>query len=756
MDKSVNKKYKVLPLGSVRPSGYLKTQMLLQAKNLTGNMELYDEFGSNSGWLGGSGEGWERGPYYVRGLVALAYVLNDKSLIKRAAKWIDYAVDNQKDNGDFGSSEILKKEIYFKGRHTNAEQWWARMPMLMAIRDYYEGEMNLGNEDKRILPFFDKYFRFQKKYIKLYPLASWAKHRGADNIEIVLWYREKCLEKGMSAHEVSWLLDLAEILLKQSFDWAESFEKTNTREHVVNTTQGFKYPFYKYLLTGDKRYLGSLKKGLERIGSDHGRIDNLPNADEGAKDNKATNGTETCAVVEGMLSFELGGEITGESYLYDLLESYCYNNLPNCFDYEISSYNYFQLENSVLMSHGQHGFCNDHGDSNALGISGFECCFSNLHMGYPKFVQNMWLMEGDILVLAAYGANELETKINGKRIAFEEITDYPYRDTVKLLYKGEKARLKLKLRIPNWSRETHIYVNGEEINLNVCDGYAMINREFSQSDVIEIVFRSEIEVHDFHLNTMYVKKGAVIYCMPVAEDWRQIKNFDYRGIKYDGKENTKNWEIYPNEPWNFTFRKDTEMTYEENSKYSFLLPSSPENIPGKILLTMEQAKNWKLCGNIASTIEAADTDGKEYKKYLIPTAFTRLKISVFPKISDKKLSDTVMDVKALEKIKASLGKVPEFKTNLTRGYGLAQLSFKAKHSPNYSYRIIWGEQSGEYAYISDLFPENPYSYGGDPYGARIAKDKIAVSLEENKTYYLRIVCLCKGKPFEISDEVRFN
>lgn len=756
MDKSVNKKYKVLPLGSVRPSGYLKTQMFLQAKNLTGNMELYDEFGSNSGWLGGSGEGWERGPYYVRGLVALAYALNDKSLIKRAAKWIDYAVDNQKDNGDFGSSEILKKEIYFKSRHTNAEQWWARMPMLMAIRDYYEGEMNLGNEDKRILPFFDKYFRFQKKYIKLYPLSSWAKHRGADNIEIVLWYREKCLEKGMSAHEVSWLLDLAEILLKQSFDWAESFEKTNTREHVVNTTQGFKYPFYKYLLTGDKRYLGSLKKGLERIGSDHGRIDNLPNADEGAKDNKATNGTETCAVVEGMLSFELGGEITGESYLYDLLESYCYNNLPNCFDYEISSYNYFQLENSVLMSHGQHGFCNDHGDSNALGISGFECCFSNLHMGYPKFVQNMWVLENDCLVLAAYGANEVETKISGKRIAFEEITDYPYRDTVKLVYKGEKAGLKLKLRIPNWSSEIHIYVNGEEVSLNVCDGYAMINREFSPSDVIEIVFRSEIEVHDFHLNTMYVKKGAVIYCMPISEDWRQIKNFDYRGIKYDGKESTKNWEIYPNEPWNFTFRKDTEMKYEENSKYSFLLPSSPENIPGKICLTMEQAKNWKLCGNIASTIEAADTDGKEYEKYLIPTAFTRLKISVFPKISDEELSDTVGDTKALEKIKASLGKVPEFKTTLTRGYGLAQLSFKAKHSPNYSYRIIWGERSGEYAYISDLFPENPYSYGGDPYGARIAKDKIAVSLEENKTYYLRIVCLCKGKPFEISDEVRFN
>ena len=756
MDKALRRKFKSLPPGAVRPMGYLRTQMLLQAKNLTGNMELYDEFGSNSGWLGGSGEGWERESYYVRGLVALAYTLNDRALMKRAEKWIDYAVNNQKANGDFGSAEILKKDIYFKSRRVNAEQWWARMPMLMAIRDYYEGELYLGNEDKRILPFFDRYFRFQKKYIKLYPLSSWAKYRGADNIETVLWYREKCLEKGMAPHETDWLLDLAGTLLRQSFDWAESFEKTNTREHVVNTVQGFKYPFYKYLFTGDKKYLGSLKTGLERIGSDHGRIDNLPNADEGAKDNRATNGTETCAVVEGMMSFELAGEITGESYLYDLLESYCYNNLPNCFDYDISAYNYFQLENSVLMSHGQHGFCNDHGDSNALGISGFECCLSNLHMGYPKFVQNMWLMQDDTLVLTSYGANVLETEINGKKTVFEEITDYPYRDNVKLIYKGEKAFLKLKMRIPDWSRETRISVCGKDMSFRVLEGYAVTEREFSPGDEIEINFRSEIEVKDFHLNTMYVRKGAVIYCLPVDEDWRRITDFDFRGIKYGGRGSTENYEIYPAGPWNFTFRKNTEMAYEENGEYSFSLPSSPENIPGKITFKAERAENWKLCGNKAGTIQWAFTDGKEYEKYLIPTAFTRLKISVFPKISEKQLTPTGKDLQALEKINAALGKVPEFMTDLTRGCGMAQLSFEAKHSPNYSYRIIWGEKSGEYTDVSEKFEENPYSYGGDPYGARIKKDKIAVSLDENKTHYLRIARLYKGKPSAISQEVCFN
>lgn len=752
-----DRKFKHFALGEVKPRGYLKTQMLLQAKNITGNMERYEEFGKSSGWLGGDGESWERGPYYVRGLVALAYALDDDELKKKAKKWIDYAINSQKANGDFGSTAIVKKNIIFKSKYENAEQWWARMPMLMAIRDYYEGELYCGNDDKRVFPFFEKFFRFQKKYIKLFPLKSWAKSRCADNIEVVLWYRDKCIEKGASNREVKWLEDLAKTLLRQGFDWAKSFEETSTREHVVNTTQGFKYPFYKYLLTGDCAYLQSLKKGLENIGNDHGRIDMLPNADEGAKDNRATNGTETCAVVEGMLSFELAGEITGDGYLYDLLESYAYNNLPNCFDYDITAYNYFQLENSVLMSHGQHGFCNDHGDSNALGISGFECCFSNLHMGYPKFLQNMWMMENDdTVVLSAYGENELQTLLKGKKVVLEAKGAYPYRDEMLITYKGEKNSFSLKLRIPSWSRQTSIYINGEKTDFEISTSYALISREFNEDDEIKIVFSSEIEVKDFHLNTMYIKKGSALYCMPVGEDWRRISDFSYRGIKYDGVGSTKNWEIYPSEDWNFTFRKDCEMNYEENASYDNSEPSSPKNWPSRICLKMERAENWKLDGNKAATIESAVTNGKEEEKYLIPTAFTRLKISVFPKISSDAALTEKQDKKELDKICSAIGYAAEFETRITKAHGMAQLSFRQMHSKHYTYRIIWGEESGKYENISALFKANPYAYSSDPYGQRIEMDKIAVSLDECKTYYLRIACLFKGDVREISKEVCFK
>lgn len=81
----------MLPLGSVRAEGWLLRQLEKQRDGLTGHAEeLYDDIGV-SDWLTNAGRSgqyaWERGPYYAKGLVALALTLDDAALKQKARRW---------------------------------------------------------------------------------------------------------------------------------------------------------------------------------------------------------------------------------------------------------------------------------------------------------------------------------------------------------------------------------------------------------------------------------------------------------------------------------------------------------------------------------------------------------------------------------------------------------------------------------------------------------------------------------------------
>lgn len=184
-----------------------------------------------------------------------------------------------------------------------------------------------------------------------------------------------------------WIIDLALLLAEQTksqnsgLDWNSVFNDTTVREHVVNTTQAMKTPAVLSQLPGHEQDADSLKQGIFNMGIDHGRVDNLANADEAARENYPYRGAELCSVVESLLSNEMSIRITGESWLGDQIEQTAYNNLPAGYAPDYTGHNYFQAQNQVLATHGNHEFDCDHGDDSAYGaMTGFECCFPNMHM----------------------------------------------------------------------------------------------------------------------------------------------------------------------------------------------------------------------------------------------------------------------------------------------------------------------------------------------------------------------------------------
>ncbi len=100
----VEKPYIPLPLGAVKPEGWLLEQLRLMRSGMTGHLdELYEKVvGPRNGWLGGDGDGWERGPYWLDGLLPLAYLLDDEELKEKVMPWIEWTLTHQAESGYFG------------------------------------------------------------------------------------------------------------------------------------------------------------------------------------------------------------------------------------------------------------------------------------------------------------------------------------------------------------------------------------------------------------------------------------------------------------------------------------------------------------------------------------------------------------------------------------------------------------------------------------------------------------------------------
>ncbi len=108
----VKKAYAELSLGEVKAEGWLLEQLIRMRDGMTGNLDkiMPTVVGERNCWLGGDGDAWERGPYWIDGLLPLAYLLDDNSLKERVKPWIEWTIASQTPDGHFGPSVDREKE----------------------------------------------------------------------------------------------------------------------------------------------------------------------------------------------------------------------------------------------------------------------------------------------------------------------------------------------------------------------------------------------------------------------------------------------------------------------------------------------------------------------------------------------------------------------------------------------------------------------------------------------------------------------
>ena len=85
------------------PEGWLLDQLRTQAEGLSGKLyKIWDDVNEKSAWLGGEGDGWERAPYYLDGLIPLAWELDDEELKGVCQKYIEWILGSAREDGWFG------------------------------------------------------------------------------------------------------------------------------------------------------------------------------------------------------------------------------------------------------------------------------------------------------------------------------------------------------------------------------------------------------------------------------------------------------------------------------------------------------------------------------------------------------------------------------------------------------------------------------------------------------------------------------
>ncbi|GAB4031400.1 beta-L-arabinofuranosidase domain-containing protein [Spirosoma gilvum] len=630
--------YLELPLGAIKPQGWLREMLIRQKTGSTGQLDkLYPlVMNQRNGWLGGDGDQWERGPYWIDGLLPLAYILDDHELIAKAKPWVEWALNSQQPDGYFGPSKDYPHEPGVQ--RDNSRDWWPKMVMLKILKQYYS-----ATNDSRVIRLMTNYFRYQLQELPQKPLdhwTFWARYRAGDNLMVVYWLYNITGDK--------FLLELADLLHKQTFDYTDAFLHTDLLAkpgsiHCVNLAQGIKEPIIYYQQHSEQTYLDAIKKGVADIRKYNGMAHGLYGGDEALHGNNPTQGSELCTAVEMMFSLESMLSITGDVAYADQLEKIAFNALPAQASDDFMKRQYFQQANQVMATRHHRNFDVNHGGTDlCFGLlSGYPCCTSNMHQGWPKFTQNLWYATADKgLAALIYSPSTVQAYIaNGVKVTVQEETAYPFEETIKFTVNLEKGTSSVAfpfhLRIPQWCNKGIINVNGQGWPFTASNGVAIVNRTWKSGDVVELTLPMHIVKNTWFENSVSIERGPITYALKIGESVTPVKNEKdpvAYGDTYD--------EIRPTTPWNYGLikvaDKDLGANYTvEKTGLTGSYPWNSENVPIQLRTKARRIPSWQLYNEMTGPIPYSLTYGLETNPeaeeiILVPYGCTRLRISQFP------------------------------------------------------------------------------------------------------------------------------
>ncbi len=588
----------------IKPEGWLRRQLEIQAEGLSGNLHKIWPDIRDSAWIGGNREGWERVPYWLDGFIPLAYLLENEEMISTAKKYIDSILSKQQPDGWICP---CKKEAIYR------YDTWAVQLICKTLKVYYD-----CSGDERIP---DVLYRIMKNYYELLEsgkikLFGWGKYRWFESFISLNFLYEKYKEQ--------WILELAKIIKKQGYDYNTAVEKWKKpshmwtlRTHIVNLTMMLKSEAVSHDMLGTgytdnaeyfrgilDRYNGTAFEGFT--------------GDEVLSGIDPSRGTELCSVVEQMYSYEEIFAHTGDNRWAERLEVLAFNALPATLSEDMWTHQYVQQVNQIACQKTMimAPFSTNGPYAHTFGLEpNFGCCTANFNQGWPKFALTPFMHAGRTIINSML----LPSVLRDKDVTIRLETSYPFQN--KMHYSIDAQRdFRFVIRIPSFAK--NLRVNGEaypteDVALEIAKGETELTVEFETVPYLKK-----------RPNKLYaLQMGSLLFSVPVGYD-KIIKEYTRKGV--ERKFPYCDYQFVPNTPWNYGFAGDA---FEVSHKEVGDIPFSQKNPPITIKASLRQIE-WGLkfpyksvCAGVPKSTKPV-SDVQEIE--LCPYGCARLRMTEMP------------------------------------------------------------------------------------------------------------------------------
>ena len=551
-----HEKYQLLPFGSIKPSGWIKTQMQKDVAGFVGNLDVIvpdlinDPIYSSARLhkqsvvkdLGNNKEGDTEGSEQYKwwnsetqsnwwdGFIRNVLLLNDKEGIKKVDKHIQEVLQSQDEDGYIG---IYDQELRYKFNSENGELW-SKATMYRGLLAYYE-----YTKDKQV---WNAIVKAVDNVMTNYPIGTSSPYSSGYQFNGGVSHGLTFTDVLDKMYQITGNTKYAEYALFLYLDFSKTYQSEKDvqlpnifnpnyklQSHGVHTYEHLRPLIVAAYASNNIELQKALEIYIKRIEKTTtltgGAIGDEWIAERNA--DATTTGYEYCSLHELLDSYSVLFQKQGDPKTAETIETIFYNAAQGSRNPNHSSIAYLKTDNSYEMEGTKNGEVEPNRKQTRYKYSPAHqdaavCCNPNAGRITPYFLEKAWLKENNnTLVNVLLSPNIMETIIQNKTIKIETITEYPYQNKFTFVISNPNyAQPIIKIRKPSWvskvlTNESYILEND----------FIVIDRKIGSEDKIQIEFNTEIQIKEDTNKEKYFSYGALFYAKPITAIEKKGKTY---------------------------------------------------------------------------------------------------------------------------------------------------------------------------------------------------------------------------------------